>query len=94
MTLAVGEPSLGRAIGGGEFDATPLGLAVTVLLLIRVVFGIRVRWFVALAVVLAAPLLVAVSNKFSYPMTLALVMAVGGAVSLARGRLGPPAGSS
>jgi hypothetical protein len=94
MTLAVGEPSLGRVTGGGEFDATPLAFALTVLVLIRVVFGIRVRWYAALAVVLAAPLLVALSNEFSYPLTLALVLAVGGMVSFARGKLDPPADSS
>ena len=90
MALAVGEPSLGRVTGGGELDATPLILAATVLVLIKVVFGIRVRWYAALVVVLAAPLLVGISKEFSYPLTLALVLAVGAIVSVARRRMGTP----
>jgi hypothetical protein len=94
MALAVGEPSLGRVTGEGELDATPLILAVTVLVLIRVVFGIRVRWYAALVVVLAAPLLVGLANEFSYPLTLALVLVVGAIVSVARRGMDPPADPS
>jgi hypothetical protein len=89
MALAVGEPSLGRVTGDGELDVTPLILAVTVLLLIKMVFRIRIRWYSALVVVLAAPLLVGLSNEFSYPLTLALVLAVGAIVSGARRRMDP-----
>lgn len=90
MALAVGEPSLGRVTGDGELDATPLILAVAVLVLIKVVFGIRVRWYAALAVVLAAPLLVGLADEFSYPLTLALILAVGAIVSVASRRMDPP----
>jgi len=90
MALAVGEPSLGRVTGEGELDATPLILAVTVLVLIKVVFGIRVRWYAALVVVLAAPLLVGLSKQLSYPLTMALFLAGGAIVSVARRRMDPP----
>ena len=90
MALAVGEPSLGRVTGDGELNVAPLILAVTVLLLMEVVLGIRLRWYAALVVVLAAPLLVGLSNEISYPLTLALVLAVGTIVAGARGRIGPP----
>ena len=90
MALAVGEPSLGRVTGEGELDPTPLILAMTVLVLIRVVFGIRVRWYAALVVVLAAPLLVGLSKEFSYPLTLALILSVGAVLSVARRKTDPP----
>jgi hypothetical protein len=90
MALAVGEPSLGRVTGDGELDVAPLILAVTVLVLIKVVLGIRVRWHGALVVVLAAPLLVALSREFSYPLTLGLVLAVGAIVSVVRRGTDPP----
>jgi hypothetical protein len=81
FVLAVGEPSLGR-YAGGRFDlAVPL-VIVTILLLTRVL-GIRVRWPLVIGAVLAAPPMVALAERISYPMTAALFLAIVGVASVA-----------
>jgi hypothetical protein len=79
--VVVGEPSLGRATGSGDFDITPLFVAAGALLLLKVFLGIRVRWQLALVAVLAAPLLVSVADRISYPLTAALLLGFGWATS-------------
>lgn len=86
--LAVGEPSLGRLAGDGELDVAALALAATILVLLKVVLQIRVRWPLALVILLAAPLLVGLSHEIGYPVTLALILAIGAIVSAARRRMG------
>jgi hypothetical protein len=90
MGLAVGEPSLGRVTGDGELDVTPLILAATILLLVKVVLGVRLGWHSALVIVLAAPLLVGLSNQISYPLTLTLILATGGIASAVHRGMDPP----
>jgi hypothetical protein len=80
LPLSVGEPSLGR-FAGGDFDFTPLLVAAAILLMIKVLLGIRIRWQLILGTLLAAPLLVALSDRVSYAMTAALVLA--GALAVA-----------
>jgi hypothetical protein len=87
--LAVGEPSLGRVTGDGELDVTPLILAAAMVVLFKVVFAVRVRWRLALVIVLASPLLVGLSKEISYPLTLVLVIAVGALASAARRGMDP-----
>ena len=88
--LAVGEPSLGRVAGNGEFDVTPILFAGAALLLIRMVLRARIRWQLALGMVFAAPLLVALSREIGYPLTFGLILASGLVVSLAAPRRANP----
>jgi hypothetical protein len=93
LVVAVGEPSLGR-YASGQFDFTPLVVAATMLLLLRIVVGVRMRWQLILPVVLAAPLVMALAGRISYPLTMALLLATGASASFVtrRGRhpLPPP----
>jgi hypothetical protein len=80
LLLAVGEPSLGR-YAGGRFDlAVPLVIAA-ILILTRVL-GVRLRWPIVIGAVLAAPPLVALAERISYPMTAALFLAIVGVASM------------
>ena len=88
FALAVGEPSLGR-YAGGRFDlAVPV--VIGVLLLCTMALGIRLRWPLVIALVLAAPPLVSLARSIGYPMTAALFLTVAGsAAAIVRRRRQP-----
>jgi hypothetical protein len=84
--LGYGEPSWVINLDGG-WDLVPIVIAAVALLLLRVVFGVRLRWPVVLAVVLLAPLFRAWGDRIGMPLASALALAVAGGVVLAtRGR--------
>jgi hypothetical protein len=89
--LALGEPSWER-FTDGRFDAVPLLLAAVILVLMKLLLGVRMRWQVILGTVLAAPLLVGLSHHISYPLTVALLMLTVGVVSFVARHGGPPGG--
>jgi hypothetical protein len=64
------------------------------LLLLRIVVGVRMRWQLILPIVLAAPLIMALASRISYPLTMALLLATGAAASFVtrrgRNQLRPP----
>lgn len=90
--VVVGEPSLGRVTAGGDLDVTPLFVAAGVLFLLKVFLGIRIRWQFALVAVLAAPPLVSVAERISYPITAALLLGFGWATSWLARRSGSSGG--
>jgi hypothetical protein len=92
--LGYGEPSWVINLDGG-WDLVPIVIAAVALLLLRVVFGVRLRWPVVLAVVLLAPLFRAWGDRIGMPLASALALVVAGGVVLAtRGRRPgtPPSG--
>lgn len=85
--LAVGEPSWGR-FTDGRFDFTPVLVAAGALLLMKILFGFKMRWQLILGTVLAAPLLVGLSGHISYPLATASLLAMGAVVSFVTRRRG------
>ncbi|HSL11399.1 MAG TPA: hypothetical protein VLA82_08815 [Actinomycetota bacterium] len=93
--LGYGDPSW-RINADGGWDFVPLLLACGALLVLRIVFGVRIRWYLALAVVLAAPLFRAFGDRVGMPVAVGLALLVTAvAVPAARrsGRQGPPSRS-
>lgn len=94
--LAYGDPSWRINVDGG-WDAVPLLLAMGALLVLKVVFGVRIRWYLALGVVLAAPLFRAFADRVGMPVAVALallVMAVAAPTARRSRRPGPPSPSA
>jgi hypothetical protein len=79
---AVGGPNLGFA--GDGFDLLPVLIAALLLIVARVVGGIRIGLVAVVAALLAAPLLEAVAGWIGYPAVAAIVLTT--AVMVARTR--------
>ena len=73
--LAYGDPSWQINVDGG-WDFVPLVLAAGALFLLKAVFGVTIRWYVALAVVLIAPLFRAFADRIGMPVAVGLALAV------------------
>ena len=89
--FAVGEPSWRNNVDGG-WDVVPLVIALGALLVLKLIFGVRIRWYLALGVILAAPLFRAFGDRVGMPVAAALaLLVVAVAVPTARrsGRTGP-----
>jgi hypothetical protein len=94
--LAYGDPSWRINIDGG-WDAVPLLLALGFLLVLKVVFRVRIRWYLALGVVLAAPLFRAFADRVGMPVAVGLallILAVVVPAARRSGRPGPPTTSA
>ena len=93
--LAYGDPSWRINVDGG-WDAVPLLIAIGAVLVLKVVFGVRIRRAVALAAVLVAPLFRAFADRIGMPVAVGialLVMAVAVPAVRRSGRPGPPSPS-
>jgi hypothetical protein len=73
--FAVGEPSWRINVDGG-WDFVPLALAVGALLVLRIVFGVTLRWYVVAGVVLAAPLFRALGDRVGMPVAVGVALIV------------------
>jgi hypothetical protein len=92
MWLGFGEPSW-RINTDGGWDVVPVLLAIGALLVLKVVFQVTIRWYVALVVVLVAPLFRAFADRVGMPVAVGLAMILlAVAVPAARrsGREDPP----
>jgi integral membrane sensor domain MASE1 len=74
VPIALGEPSW-RINVDGRWDFVPLAIAAIALVVLRVLFGVRIRPWIVLAVVLAAPLYAAVAGAVGYPLASAVTCA-------------------
>lgn len=73
--IAVGDPSW-RINVDGDWDFVPLALAVGALLVLRIVFGVTLRWYVVAGVVLAAPLFRALGDRVGMPVAVGIALIV------------------
>jgi hypothetical protein len=73
--LAYGDPSWRINVDGG-WDFVPLILAAGALFVLKVVFGVTIRWYLAAAVVLAAPLFRAFADRIGMPVAVGLALVV------------------
>ena len=69
--IGVGEPALGRYTDGANWDFGPMFLAVVALIVIRLVLDVRIRWYVAVVAVLAAPPAIAFAGWVGPPIAFA-----------------------
>jgi hypothetical protein len=74
-TLAVGEPSWKINTDGG-WDFVPILIALVGLLILKVVFRIRLRWYVVTAIVLLAPLFRALGDVVGMPAAVGMALVV------------------
>jgi len=87
--LAVGEPSW-RINTDGGWDVVPLLIASGALLVLKVIFAVRIRWYVALGAVLVAPLFRAFADRVGMPVAVGLALLVAAIAVPAARRSGGP----
>lgn len=73
--IAFGEPSWQINTDGG-WDVVPLVMAAVALLVLRIVFKVPIRWYVAVGVVLVAPLFRAFADRVGMPVAVGLALIV------------------
>ena len=91
-SLGVGEPSWRINVDGG-WDFVPVLLAIGALVVLKVLFGVTIRWYIAVGAILLAPLFRAFADRIGMPVAvgLALVIATIAVPAVRRsGRPGPP----
>ena len=89
LVIGLGEPSWRRLTDGG-WDFVPVVIAVIALLLLRVVFRVRLRWPLVLAVVLVAPLYRAVADRVGMPLAVSVALILTAVVVYGVRRSKPP----
>jgi hypothetical protein len=70
--IAVGEPAMGQHLSNGSWDFGPFFLAIAALICLRLVLGIRIRWWMGVAALLLAPPAIAFGGWVGAPIALTL----------------------
>lgn len=89
--LAFGEPSWQINTDGG-WDVVPVLIAAGALLVLKVLYGVRIHWHIAVGAVLLAPLFRAFADRVGMPVAVGLALLIATIAVPAARRSGRPGG--
>jgi hypothetical protein len=79
-----------ESLTDGNMDFSPYLVAVVALVILRVLLGVRLRWYIVIGAVVLAPLFQGFAGRVGYPIATAVAILVAAAIVVSRRR--SPAG--